>query len=143
MRLLSTIRRNRLPPTIERLEARNLLAAALARGMADYRIGEIAGAIEWCNKSLSPGAENPIQDGLAQAFLAMAHHRLGQADGARRALEKARALEQKLPKLEAGDQSWPDVLRLHIVRREAEALLMNEKSGISKKNETKSPATEP
>jgi len=98
---------------------------ALTRGMADYRIGEIAGAIEWINKSLSPGAEIPIRDGIAQAFLAMAYHRLGQADNARQALEKAETMEQKLPKLEAGDQSWPDVLRLHIVRREAEEILKN------------------
>jgi tetratricopeptide (TPR) repeat protein len=100
---------------------------ALARGMADYRVGEFSRAIEWCNKSLSPGAENPSRDGLAQAFMAMTHHRLGQADIAREALEKAHAMQQKLPKLDAGDESWSDVLRLHIVRREAEELL-NEKT---------------
>jgi serine/threonine protein kinase/WD40 repeat protein len=104
---------------------------ALALGMAHYRMGENSDAIKWLNRSLSPGAENPYRDGLAQAFLAMAHHRLGQSDAARQALAIAREMQQKLPPLVAGDQSWPDVLRLHIVRREAEALL-NESSDVDR-----------
>src|SRR5206468_12758905 len=102
----------------------------LARGMADYRTAQFGGAIGWLRQSLSPGAESPHRDGLAQLFLAMAHHQLGQIDDARQALDKAQALGQKLPKLDGSQLgSWHDWLRFHIVRREAEELLKKE-SGV-------------
>jgi WD40 repeat protein len=96
----------------------------LARGMSDYRAGDLTGAIKWLDKSLSPGAEVVWRDGLAHLFLAMAHHRLNEHDEARRAMDKARAMQQRISPLDS-DQivNWPDCLRFHIVRREAEALL--------------------
>jgi hypothetical protein len=98
----------------------------LARGMAGHRTGNCIDAIGWLRRSLSPGSERPYRDGLAHLFLAMAHHRLGQADESRHALALARAMEQRLPK--PGDDlgNWPDWLRFHIVRREAEGLLIRE-----------------
>jgi Flp pilus assembly protein TadD len=92
--------------------------------MAAYRTGDFAGAIEWLRRSLSPGRELPVRDGLAQLFLAMAHHRLGQADEARRALAEARTMGQRISPLDAAViDNWPDCLRFHIARREAEELL--------------------
>jgi tetratricopeptide (TPR) repeat protein len=102
----------------------------LARGLAEYRLGNFAGATDWLRKSLSPGAELPVRDGLAQLFLAMAHHRLGQADEARRALAEAHTMGQQIPPLD-GDtiDNWPDGLRFHIARREAEELLIGKQEG--------------
>jgi Flp pilus assembly protein TadD len=95
----------------------------IARGMADYRAGRFAGAIDWLRKSLTPGAdsEEPVRDGLAHAVLAMAHHRLGQAEEARKALDRARDLEERLPA--SGGNLTYNWLRVHVVRREADALL--------------------
>jgi len=97
----------------------------LARGMADYRTAQYPGAIDWFRKSLSPGAEVPYRDGLAYLFLAMAQRQLGRADDARQALAKAHEMAQRFPKLEGGNQtSWPDWLRFHVVRREAEKVIV-------------------
>src|SRR5262249_50106459 len=51
----------------------------LARGMADYRAGRFAGAVDPLRKSLSPRGQEVYLDGMAYLFLALAHHRMGQA----------------------------------------------------------------
>ena len=54
----------------------------------------------------------------------MAHHRLGQAEQASQALARARALGQRLPKVDGGELDlWAEWLHFHVVRREAEALV--------------------
>src|SRR5262249_33048188 len=68
----------------------------LARGMADYRAGRFAGAVDPLRKSLSPRGQEVYLDGMAYLFLALAHHRMGQAEEARQSLAKARALSEKL-----------------------------------------------
>jgi WD40 repeat protein/Flp pilus assembly protein TadD/tRNA A-37 threonylcarbamoyl transferase component Bud32 len=96
----------------------------LARGLAEYRAGRFAAAIDCVRKSQTPSSDNPYRDGLGHLVLAMAYHRLGRADEARRALVDARAVGEQLPKPGQGELgNWPDWLRFHIIRREAEALL--------------------
>jgi Flp pilus assembly protein TadD len=99
----------------------------MARGMADYRAGQYAAAIDRLGKALTPGREYVFLDGTAQLFIAMAHHGLGHEAEARQALAKARTLmDQQSPKLDQGQLlggDWSDWLRFQIARREAEALL--------------------
>jgi tetratricopeptide (TPR) repeat protein len=98
----------------------------LARGMADYRTGDFARAADWLRRSLSPGRELPIRDGLAHLFLAMVHYRLGRTNEARLALAQARLMGERIALINASDiENWPDTLRFHIARREAEELLGN------------------
>jgi serine/threonine protein kinase len=65
----------------------------LVKGMADYRTGHFE-AVDRLNKTFSLGRERlyhttPALNGMVYLFLAMAHHRLGQTQRARQALEQA------------------------------------------------------
>jgi hypothetical protein len=96
--------------------------------MADYRMGELQVAVERLQKCLTPGQEAIYLDSLASLFIAMAQHKLGKNDEARQTLFKTFTLvEQSFPKLNpaglGGD--WADWLRFQVVRREAEALILN------------------
>jgi tetratricopeptide (TPR) repeat protein len=98
----------------------------LVTGMAKYRDGQFAGAVDALGKCLPPALEaEPLCDSFAYLFLAMAQQRLGRADEARAALQKARELEQKFPKIDSGDLGfdWGTRLMIQVVRREAEALI--------------------
>jgi serine/threonine-protein kinase len=99
----------------------------LVKGMADYRAGQLASAIGWLEKSLTPGKENTYLDSTAYLFLAMAHHGLRHGEEAQQALNKARYLmNERFPKADRGQTlgaAWADWLRFQLVRREAEALL--------------------
>src|SRR5262249_48871897 len=73
----------------------------LARGMADYRSGEFAVAVDRLQKCLTSGKEIVYLDGTAELFLAMAQHKLGKTEEARQTLLKVYTLaEQKIPKLD-------------------------------------------
>jgi hypothetical protein len=108
-------------------------AAELVRGMADYRRGQLQSAVEWFRKSLGeistqdkPMTGNWYHRTYAHLFLAMAQHRLGQAEEAAQSLAEARQMmEAQFPKIESGDigPNWRGWLGCHIVRREAEALI--------------------
>jgi tetratricopeptide (TPR) repeat protein len=99
----------------------------LARGMADYREGEFAKAVDRLRLSLSPGKEVTYLDSTAYLFLAMAQQKLGQVEEAQESMSKARVLaDEKFPKVDRGqllDANWPDWLRFQIIRREAEELV--------------------
>jgi hypothetical protein len=62
----------------------------------------------------------------AEFFVAMGHHRLGHANAAREAFERARLImETQVPKAGADDigiGNLEDWLICHVIRREAEAL---------------------
>src|SRR5262249_17284691 len=65
------------------------------RGLAEYRAGRPAAAVEWLKrcKPQAQGGEARVAawaplDGMLFAVLAMAHHRVGQAEAARAALAK-------------------------------------------------------
>lgn len=105
----------------------------LAGGLCDYRAGRYARAVERLDKAIAPepaatSAEGvPRLPALVHLILAMAHHQLGQADEARRALATARDMmnQRPFPRLEDGDLgiSWSDWAQCEVFHREAEALL--------------------
>jgi tetratricopeptide (TPR) repeat protein len=98
-------------------------AFLLARGMADYRSGNYEGAVSWLRQSLATGKATPLLDALANLFLAMAHHRLGEFKDAKEAFARAKALAEQSPSLDSDRYIWADWQRFHIVRHEAEELL--------------------
>jgi hypothetical protein len=123
----------------------------LAKGMAEYRAGHYAAAIDWLNR-VSPQIDGERRDATVFAVLAMANHRLASAQGAdatrldkeaRKALQHAKAiLSEKMPNPKAGrpfTAYFHDWLRPLILCREAEALLgiKDEKTQPINTNDTK------
>jgi serine/threonine protein kinase/Flp pilus assembly protein TadD len=105
--------------------------ARLAKGMVEYRTGRFRDAVAWLNRVV-PRAGGDSLDAAAFAVLALAHHRLCQADEARAALTKAQAiLAHKMPRPEKGQHfgaDWHDWLRSQILGREAEQRLGHQAS---------------
>jgi serine/threonine protein kinase len=104
----------------------------LVQGIGAYRAGRFANAIDPLNKTLSLEGDHryhsyPYLKGMALLFLAMVDDQLGRTDQARKALDQAREeCEQKYPEIGRGKDlgfGWEELLRFHIVRREAEKLL--------------------
>jgi tetratricopeptide (TPR) repeat protein len=99
----------------------------MARGLAHYRAGEYAQAIDQTGKAVVAEARFWGLNVPAHLVAAMSHHRLGQAEEARKAFGQAREMmeQEEFPKLESGDvgAGWHDWLICQILRREAEALL--------------------
>jgi hypothetical protein len=96
------------------------------KGLAEYRQGHFAGAVDWTQKALSHAGDRPKRDVGAYMALAMAQYRSKQADEARTALAKGVEIaETKLPKLESGDlgDDWLDWIIAHVLMREARALI--------------------
>jgi WD40 repeat protein len=99
----------------------------MANGLAKYRAGQFDRAIEQSKKCLTP--EQPVigWNGPAYLVLAMAHHRLGHADEAKQALDKAREIidVDSWPKVGSGNlgDGWHDVLITHLLRQEAEQMI--------------------
>ncbi len=111
-------------------------------GLAEYRRGEYASAVDWMRKvigqPMSVGRPSPAweRDVAAWAVLAMAQHRLQQTEEARRALVQGLELAQtKLPQFgnDNLEQDWVDWLIAHILLREAKALLAGEPAPASDK----------
>jgi tetratricopeptide (TPR) repeat protein/serine/threonine protein kinase len=98
----------------------------LTRGLAEYRAGRPAEAVEWL-KRRSLKSEDGRLDASAAAILAMAQHRLGQADAARAALGHAQAvLAQQMPDPARGrpfGDDWIGWAKAQILCREAEQLI--------------------
>jgi hypothetical protein len=114
----------------------------LAKGLAEYRAGHYAAALDWLNR-FSPRVDGVHYDATALAVLAMAKHKLMLAPGAnatrpaeeaREGLNHAQAiLSQKMPDPKAGRSwgtQWPysvdnfhDWLHAVILTHEAEGLL--------------------
>jgi tetratricopeptide (TPR) repeat protein len=99
---------------------------ALNKGLAEYRQEHFRPAVDWLEESLRSLPDNLPAKFTATLLLAMAHHRLGDAEQARDLLAEARGvMEQKLAK--AGEEDLEcsvieDWLICHVIRREAEAL---------------------
>jgi serine/threonine protein kinase/uncharacterized protein HemY len=98
----------------------------LTRGLVAYRADRPGDAIAWL-KRVAPRADGDSLDATAFAVLALAQHRLCQADDARAALTKALAiLTRKMPRSDKGqsfDGDWHNWLRSKILCREAEQQL--------------------
>jgi WD40 repeat protein/serine/threonine protein kinase/Flp pilus assembly protein TadD len=101
--------------SIEKSDGLNALGAAL------YRAGRFEEAIRHLNQSIQ--ARGDAGDPRGFAFLALAHHCLGNHDEARSWLGKLVAYQPK----EGADFSSDDV-DIHILRREAESLILGSRS---------------
>jgi tetratricopeptide (TPR) repeat protein len=104
--------------SIEKSDGLNALGAAL------YRAGRFNEAISRIEQSIQ--ARDDGGDPKAFAFLAMAHHRLGHADEAKRWLDKLVANRPK----DGAEFSWDDV-DIRILRREAESLILGSRPAAS------------
>ncbi len=98
------------------------------KGVAEYRQGRFAGAIDWMEKTLSYPKDSRAAwlDAETYAVLAMAHSQLKQIDEARSALARGAEIEQtKLPKLDSGDLGggWVDWIIAHTLMNEARTLI--------------------
>jgi serine/threonine-protein kinase len=112
----------------EKHEAYNWLL--FARGLHDYRRGRFDEALAACRQSRErkPSPELGHMDHCVEA---MALHRLGKTDEARKSLAAAKQLfDEKAPKVERGDLgfAWHDWLSCQILRREADALIDGKKA---------------
>jgi WD40 repeat protein len=101
-----------------------------AKGLADYRQGHFASAVDRMQKTLAePGVD--YRDAQAYLVLAMAQHQSGKLAEARAALDKgAQIIETRLPRLESGDigDNWTDWIIAHALLKEAQGLIQGEKS---------------
>jgi tetratricopeptide (TPR) repeat protein len=98
----------------------------LAQGLADYRQGHFASALDWAEKALTRTGVDPRRDVEACMVQAMACQRLNQPDKAHAALATGSVMASaKLPKLEDGDlaEGWLDWIIAQALLREARALI--------------------
>jgi tetratricopeptide (TPR) repeat protein len=99
----------------------------LTQGMVEYRAGHFEDCVKWCAESRNTMRQSSRTTvAAAEFFVAMGHHRLGHANAAREAFERARLImETQVPKAGADDigiGNLEDWLICHVIRREAEAL---------------------
>src|SRR5207244_10161440 len=88
----------------------------LVKGLAEYRQGRFASAVEWSQKALSRTGENFNRDVEAYMVLAIARHQLKQTDEAQATLAKGlEVADTRLPKLDSGDLggAWLDWIIAH------------------------------
>ena len=96
------------------------------KGLAEYRQGHFAGAVDWMQKTLSHAGNDLNRDVEAYMVLAMAHYQLKQTDEARATFAKGlEIVNANLPKLESGDigGGWIDWIIAHALMREAKELI--------------------
>ena len=96
------------------------------KGLAEYRNGHPAGAVDRMRKVLAGQEENPRLWAESYMVLAMAQRQLGQNNDARAAFAKgAEIIQANMPALEGVDLTgaWNDWLVAHALRREAESLI--------------------
>ena len=106
-------------------DQRNASWFRLMKGMSQYRAGAHDAAVNWLTDSLTP--DLPHRTAAAELFLAMAQHRLGRSDAARKTLARA---EDRVARLtprpgvgdlaEGGIENW---LVCHTALREARAVV--------------------
>lgn len=97
----------------------------MSKGIGEYRAGRFAEAVDWLRKG-EAGQREPVPRAQARLFLAMAYHKLGRRDEARRTLDEAiRIMDTQLPKETDGDigEVLVDWVFCQVARREAEALI--------------------
>jgi serine/threonine protein kinase len=93
----------------------------LVKGLAEYRQGHFAGALEWLRKAAAQEGA-PARMAQADAALAMAECQLGQTNAAREALaEGTKTAETELAK--PGRIDWNDGLIAEFLLREAQGLI--------------------
>jgi eukaryotic-like serine/threonine-protein kinase len=101
-----------------------------AKGLAEYRQGHFAGAIDWMQRVLSTPGLDDNRDAAAWLVLAMAQHEAGKPVEARAALHNAtQIIGTKMPALESGDigDAWNDWIIAHALLKEAQGLIEGDK----------------
>jgi len=114
----------------------NLAGRQFTKGLAEYRLGHFAGAIDWTGKALTTGARQDLpgwsherernRDAAAYLIQAMAHQQLNQIIEAQAALANGmHIIKTQFPSAESGDlgREWQDVLVAGILSREAQTLI--------------------
>jgi tetratricopeptide (TPR) repeat protein/thiol-disulfide isomerase/thioredoxin len=94
------------------------------KGLAEYRQGRFAGAVEW-EQEVAAGTL-AFRNAQAWMVLAMAHWQLKQPDEAHAALAKGvELIDTKLPKLESGNigPDWRNWIVAHALMKEAKELI--------------------
>ena len=110
-----------------------LAYAELAKGLAEYRQGHSASAIDWMQKVLSNSGVVDNRDAAAWLVLAMAQHQSGKPVEARAALRNAtQIISTKLPTLESGDigDAWNDWIVAHALLKEAQGLIEGDRRSL-------------
>jgi tetratricopeptide (TPR) repeat protein len=103
----------------------NFPAFQFSKGLAEYRQGRFAGAVEWEQKALAT-EPNDLRDAEAWMVLAMAQCQLKRTEEAHAALAKGgEIIDTKLPKLESGDigRDWRNWIIAHTLLKEAKELI--------------------
>ena len=91
------------------------------KGLAEYRQGHFAGALEWLRKVAAQEGE-PARTAQAEATLAMAEYQLGQTNAARAVLaEGIKIAETVLAQPNRID--WNEVIIARFLLREAQGLI--------------------
>jgi hypothetical protein len=79
-----------------------------AKGLAEYRSGHFAGAVDWLQAPLREQGRDLARDVEAYMVLAMAHHRLGFAGYAHDALTTGLGIAARLPSSGNDLKDWND-----------------------------------
>ena len=92
------------------------------KGLAEYRLGHSAGALEWLRKVAAQEGV-PARTAQAQATMAMAEYQLGQTNAARTALAQGITIaETELAK--PGRLDWNDTIIAQTLLHEAQGLIV-------------------
>jgi tetratricopeptide (TPR) repeat protein len=102
--------------------------AQIAKGLAEYRLGNYTAALEWAEKSLASKLTDYSIIVPGNALKAMAQARLGQAAEARDSLTKARLIQGNVPTPLHRIVAWHDWYMHEFMIREAEAALAVERA---------------
>lgn len=96
----------------------------VAHGIAEYRLGNYAEALPWLEKTIDN--EEIMIRSLAIAYHALVLHHLEWPEEAQRALDRARALDYKMPKVGTRPfrREWANVLAFQIGLKEAEETIV-------------------
>jgi tetratricopeptide (TPR) repeat protein len=101
----------------------------LAAAAVDYRAGRFEAAVERLSARKLDDELYPIERYTSHVVLAMAYHRLGRAAEARRELVAASRVDRANSDLAEREVPlsgyWHDQLRYHLLRHEAEALILD------------------
>ncbi len=96
---------------------------SLTRGMVEFRCGSYREALLWLQKT--PEKKNPAMHAAAEAFAAMAAHRLGNESQADQSLGKAQSAFREIPRPSRDDlgPQWYNHLAAKLAIDEAKALI--------------------
>jgi Flp pilus assembly protein TadD len=113
----------------ETTDAKLIIEAQIGKGLAEYRLGHFAGAIEWMQKVAAIPTKGSHTASLfnanAVAIIACAQQQLNQTDAARASLAQAKAaLRAGRPDSNSDlGNNWQDVLIAQALVREARELI--------------------